>query len=48
MNNIRYILIQAKTPTDLVRMVNEKIEEGYEPCGGVVIVQTGFFQAMFK
>ncbi len=47
-----YGLVEAQTAADLVRLVNEQIDEGWEVRGELIILisasSSGFFQAMEK
>jgi len=45
---IRYIIIRGETYPELMRLVNERIDEGYAPIGGVAISDGRYYQAMYK
>ena len=38
----RYDIIVAQTKRELVKLVNEKIEEGWEPLGNVMICESTY------
>lgn len=51
----KYIVVQCDTYMELERRVNIKIEDGYEPLGGLSVTNTsvhnrdlGFYQSMIK
>jgi len=44
-----YTIVYAKSPEELSEIVNEKMNYGWEPLGGVACHSMGkFIQAMFK
>ena len=47
--DLEYIVVQRTHVFDLVKEVNERIEEGYKPLGGVCVTSTGLYiQALMK
>ena len=48
MDNKPYIIISSASVTGVERLVNEHVEEGYKPIGGISISNGVFAQAMFK
>ncbi len=46
---MRYTIIHSHLSIEeLIEKVNELIQEGYEPIGGMVIYLSGFYQTMLK
>jgi hypothetical protein len=43
-----YIIVDAANHMSLMKIVNEKIGEGYEPYGNIVIDGTRWYQALTK
>jgi len=49
---MKYIVVRSTSCDTLVREVNARISEGYEPLGGIAVVSSmatmGYYQAMVK